>query len=59
MITAGTSTEKPIATDVVTVNYTGWRSDGMMFDSTVARGNDFDVPARPRDGRLARVRASS
>jgi FKBP-type peptidyl-prolyl cis-trans isomerase len=36
---AGTSREKPAATDIVTVNYTGWASDGRMFDSSVSRGN--------------------
>jgi FKBP-type peptidyl-prolyl cis-trans isomerase len=36
---AGTGTDKPAATDVVTVNYTGWASDGRMFDSSVSRGN--------------------
>jgi len=44
MITPGSSGEKPIGTDVVTVNYTGWRSDGMMFDSTVARGQASTFP---------------
>jgi peptidylprolyl isomerase len=44
MIKPGTSDEKPIATDVVTVNYTGWRSDGMMFDSSVARGQTSTFP---------------
>jgi peptidylprolyl isomerase len=43
-ITPGTSSEKPIATDIVTVNYTGWRSDGMMFDSSVARGQASTFP---------------
>jgi peptidylprolyl isomerase len=43
-ITPSSSREKPIATDVVTVNYTGWRSDGMMFDSTVARGTPSTFP---------------
>jgi peptidylprolyl isomerase len=43
-IKEGTSSEKPITTDVVTVNYTGWRSDGMMFDSTVARGVTSTFP---------------
>ncbi len=38
VLTAGRSTEKPAATDVVTVDYTGWASDGRMFDSSVARG---------------------
>jgi FKBP-type peptidyl-prolyl cis-trans isomerase len=44
MIKPGSSPDKPIATDVVTVNYTGWRSDGMMFDSTVARGTASTFP---------------
>jgi len=44
MVKPGSSSEKPIATDVVTVNYTGWRSDGMMFDSTVARGATSTFP---------------
>jgi hypothetical protein len=44
MMKPGTSDEKPIATDVVTVNYTGWRSDGMMFDSSVARGQASTFP---------------
>jgi FKBP-type peptidyl-prolyl cis-trans isomerase len=39
-----TSAEKPIATDVVTVHYTGWASDGRMFDSTVARGTASTFP---------------
>jgi peptidylprolyl isomerase len=43
-IKPGSSAEKPIATDVVTVNYTGWRSDGMMFDSSVARGQASTFP---------------
>ena len=29
---------KPAATDVVKVHYTGWTTDGAMFDSSVARG---------------------
>jgi peptidylprolyl isomerase len=44
MLVQGTSAEKPIGTDVVTVQYTGWRSDGMMFDSTVARGTTSTFP---------------
>jgi FKBP-type peptidyl-prolyl cis-trans isomerase len=43
-IKPGTSDEKPIATDVVTVHYTGWRSDGMMFDSSVSRGTASTFP---------------
>src|ERR1700760_3066932 len=37
-LSPGTSAEKPAATDIVTVDYTGWASDGRMFDSSVARG---------------------
>jgi peptidylprolyl isomerase len=43
-VTAGSSDETPIATDVVTVDYTGWRSDGVMFDSSVARGKPATFP---------------
>jgi FKBP-type peptidyl-prolyl cis-trans isomerase len=34
----GTGTRHPRATDRVTVHYTGWTTDGEMFDSSVARG---------------------
>jgi len=45
VVTPGRSDEKPAATDVVTVNYTGWAaSDGRMFDSTSARGNPSTFP---------------
>jgi peptidylprolyl isomerase len=43
-LSAGTGTEKPASTDVVTVHYTGWSSDGEMFDSSVARGNPSTFP---------------
>jgi peptidylprolyl isomerase len=44
MLTPGKSAEKPAATDVVTVNYTGWSNDGRMFDSSVARGRPSTFP---------------
>ena len=34
----GTGTIHPNATSQVTVHYTGWTTDGKMFDSSVARG---------------------
>ena len=40
----GTSAERPIATDLVTVDYTGWARDGRMFDSSVARGKPSTFP---------------
>jgi FKBP-type peptidyl-prolyl cis-trans isomerase len=44
VVTPGPGTERPGATDVVTVHYTGWTSDGRMFDSSVARGNPSMFP---------------
>ncbi len=37
VITPGTGTTHPTINDRVTVNYTGWTTDGKMFDSTKAR----------------------
>ena len=37
VVRAGDSSEKPGPTDVVTVQYTGWSSDGQMFDSSLTR----------------------
>jgi peptidylprolyl isomerase len=34
----GTGTRHPRANSQVTVHYTGWTTDGRMFDSSVARG---------------------
>jgi peptidylprolyl isomerase len=35
---------KPAATSTVTVNYTGWTTDGKMFDSSVTRGQPATFP---------------
>jgi peptidylprolyl isomerase len=37
VVTPGTGTRHPGPTDLVTVNYVGWTSDGKMFDSTQSR----------------------
>ena len=44
VLTTSTNPDKPAGTDVVTVNYTAWSSDGRMFDSSVARGNPSTFP---------------
>lgn len=38
VLTAGTGTVRPTDADRVSVHYTGWTTDGRMFDSSVARG---------------------
>ena len=37
----GTGTRHPRANSEVTVHYTGWTTDGKMFDSSVARGEPY------------------
>ncbi|MCP3963562.1 MAG: FKBP-type peptidylprolyl isomerase [bacterium] len=36
-LVAGTGSDHPITTDTVSVHYTGWTTDGDMFDSSVTR----------------------
>lgn len=38
VLTPGTGTEHPKEKSTVSVNYTGWTTDGKMFDSSVTRG---------------------
>src|SRR6185295_13401531 len=40
----GTGTVKPKPTDVVEVHYSGWTTDGKMFDSSVTRGKPASFP---------------
>lgn len=35
---------KPTTNATVTAHYTGWQTDGKMFDSSVARGEPFTAP---------------
>lgn len=38
LLTKSTSTDHPVKGDLVTLDYTGWTTDGKMFDSTASRG---------------------
>jgi FKBP-type peptidyl-prolyl cis-trans isomerase len=40
----GTGTEHPKPTSTVKVHYTGWTTDGKMFDSSVDRGQPIELP---------------
>ena len=44
VITEGQGTEKPEATDTVKVHYSGWTTDGKMFDSSLTRGAPAEFP---------------
>jgi peptidylprolyl isomerase len=44
VLAPGTGTEHPVPTDLVKVNYTGWTTDGKMFDSSVARHRPTVLP---------------
>ncbi|MDP6580939.1 MAG: FKBP-type peptidyl-prolyl cis-trans isomerase [Vicinamibacterales bacterium] len=44
VVQAGTGSQHPSATSNVTVHYTGWLTDGSMFDSSVTRGQPATFP---------------
>jgi len=44
LLAAGTGTEHPAAEDLVTVHYSGWTTDGKLFDSSLQRGEPTSFP---------------
>ncbi len=44
VLVKGTGSEHPSTTSTVTVHYTGWTTDGKMFDSSVVRGQTSTFP---------------
>jgi peptidylprolyl isomerase len=44
VIEKGTGEQHPTATSKVTVHYTGWTTDGKMFDSSVQNGAPITFP---------------
>jgi peptidylprolyl isomerase len=44
VLKAGTGAEHPKRSSKVTVHYTGWTTDGKMFDSSVAKGQPATFP---------------
>ena len=44
LLKAGTGGRHPKASDQVTVHYSGWTTDGKLFDSSVARGAPTSFP---------------
>src|SRR5437773_1306159 len=44
VLAPGTGKDHPTATDLVAIHYTGWTTDGRMFDSSVAKGEPISFP---------------
>lgn len=44
VLQAGSGDKKPAAADTVTVHYSGWTTDGKLFDSSVKRGQPASFP---------------
>ena len=58
VVTAGTGAKHPTASNQVTVHYSGWTTDGKLFDSSVTRGAPATFPLDRRDPRVDRRRAA-
>lgn len=46
VLSPGSGDKKPTAQDTVRVHYTGWTTDGKMFDSSIKRGEPASFPLR-------------
>ncbi len=46
VLSPGTGTTRPAPTDTVTAHYTGWTTDGRMFDSSIVRQRPSTFPLR-------------
>mmetsp|Transcript_4250 Transcript_4250/g.14866 ORF Transcript_4250/g.14866 Transcript_4250/m.14866 type:complete len:283 (-) Transcript_4250:216-1064(-) len=44
VLEAGTGSKTPEPTDMVTVDYSGWTTDGKLFDSSIPRGEPTQFP---------------
>jgi peptidylprolyl isomerase len=44
VLTPGSGKDHPAPSDTVTIHYTGWTTDGKMFDSSVAKGRPSSFP---------------
>src|SRR6185503_7723938 len=44
VLTPGKGKVHPAKEDVVTIHYTGWKTDGTMFDSSVTKGKPASFP---------------
>ena len=44
VIAPGKGTDHPTKDDVVTIHYTGWKTDGTMFDSSITKGKPASFP---------------
>jgi FKBP-type peptidyl-prolyl cis-trans isomerase len=44
VLTAGKGKDHPTAASTVKVHYTGWTTDGKMFDSSMTRGEPAEFP---------------
>jgi FKBP-type peptidyl-prolyl cis-trans isomerase len=46
LLRAGEGDQRPTASDTVEVHYSGWTTDGVLFDSSVTRGETIEFGLR-------------